>query len=338
MNKKIFPILLIIGVIVIIAIISFLIGIKKPAQEISEPVNFIIEPGSGVKHISQGLYNVGLIKSKYSFEIYVWLKNWDKKLQAGEYALNKNMSIKRIASLLAGGEALANEAAITIIEGWGRQEIDKYLAESGIISKDEFLENTKLITDEEKVQRSFLADAPANATLEGYLFPDTYKIFKDASVQDVINKMLNNFDSKLTGEMREEIQNQGKTIYEVITLASVIEKEVMEFEDMKMIADIFLKRLEIGQALQSDATVNFITKKGVTRPTAEDLAIDHPYNTYKYRGLPPGPIANPGLNAIKAVIYPTPNKYYYFLTTPEGEVIYSVTYEEHLQNKRKHYP
>ncbi|OGY89834.1 MAG: hypothetical protein A2927_01170 [Candidatus Komeilibacteria bacterium RIFCSPLOWO2_01_FULL_45_10] len=145
--------------------------------------------------------------------------------------------------------------------------------------------------------------------------------------------MLDNFGAKLTQEMRVDIKNAGKSIFEVITLASIIEKEVRTEQDMKMVADIFNKRLEQGIALQSDATVNYVTGKGLVQPTAADIAVDNLYNTYKYRGLPPGPIANPGLKAIKAAIYPTPNQYYYFLTTAEGEVIYSQTYQEHLKNK-----
>ena len=136
--------------------------------------------------------------------------------------------------------------------------------------------------------------------------------------------------------MREEIKKQGKTIFEVVSLASIIEREVPNDEDKKMIADIFLKRLNIGMALQSDATINFITGKGMTQPTYDDLKIDSLYNSYLYPGLPPGPISNPGLSSIEAVIYPISNNYYFFLTTKEGEVIYSVDYDEHLRNKAKY--
>lgn len=337
MKNKILYILIIIGIAVLAMAVSFYASINKPALVNDTQVNFLIEPGQGVKQISQNLYEQELIKDKFYFEVYVWLKDWEGGLQAGEYVLNKNMSIKEIARRLSGGEATGQELSVTIIEGWDRPDVDKYLTESKIIVAGEFLENTIIISNNERTEWNFLADAPASATLEGYLFPDTYKIYKDATVNDVIKKMLNNFNSKLTAQMRQEIKKQGKTIFEVITLASIIEKEVMNSEEMKMISDIFLKRLKIGQGLESDATVNFITGKGVTRPSLEDLAIEHPYNTYKHRGLPPGPIANPGINAIKAAIYPTPNQYYYFLTTSEGEVIYSVTYEEHLKNRRMYY-
>jgi len=156
------------------------------------------------------------------------------------------------------------------------------------------------------------------------------------SEEDLIKKTLNNFDKKLKASTRDEISKQGKTIFEVLTLASIIEREVPNKVDKKMIADIFLKRLKVGIGLQSDATINYVTGKGLAQPSYADLEIDSPYNTYKYRGLPPGPISNPGIDSIEAVVYPTSNDYYYFLTTHEGEVIYSIDYDEHLTNKAKY--
>jgi UPF0755 protein len=183
---------------------------------------------------------------------------------------------------------------------------------------------------------SFLEDAASSATLEGYLYPDTYFIDGSTSLETLVAKALNNFDKKLTADLRQEISRQGKTIFEIVTLASVVEREVSAATDKKMVADIFWKRIEAGIGLQSDATVNFVTGKGLAQPTYADLEIDSPYNTYKYRGLTPGPISNPSIETIEAVIYPTTNEYYYFLTTPEGEAIYSKTYDEHLQNKYKY--
>ena len=182
----------------------------------------------------------------------------------------------------------------------------------------------------------FLTDAPESASLEGYIFPDTYYIDSQKGVETLIIKSLNNFDQKLSEDIRQEISNQGKTIFEVITLASIVEREVPSLSDKKKVADIFLKRLSADIGLQSDATINYITGKGLTQPSYADLQIDSPYNTYKYRGLPPGPIANPGFDSIIAVVYPASNPYYYFLTTKDGEVIYSRTYEEHLDNKEKY--
>jgi UPF0755 protein len=181
-----------------------------------------------------------------------------------------------------------------------------------------------------------LEDAPASATLEGYIFPDTYFVDSYTSTNDFIAKALNNFEKKLTPELREEIASQGKTIFEVVNLASIVEREVPAYADKKMIADIFLKRLDINMGLQSDATINFITGKGTTQPSLDDLETESPYNTYKYRGLPPGPISSPGIDSIEAVVYPTANPYYFFLTTDEAETIYGVTHDDHVENKNKY--
>ena len=228
-----------------------------------------------------------------------------------------------------------NEDCFRIIEGWDNKEVSAYLVDKNFLSENGFTEaagaDSPLIKEFD-----FLQDKPANVDLEGYLFPDTYRIFKNSDSYDIIRKMLANFNAKLTPELRQEIVKQKKSFFEVLTLASIIEKEVSEPEDMKMVADIFYKRLKAGIALQSDATVNYATGKSLIQPTYQDLSVNSLYNTYKYPGLPPGPISNPGINALKAAIYPTPNPYYYFLTSKDQQVIYSKTYEEHLANKNKY--
>lgn len=230
---------------------------------------------------------------------------------------------------------ISPEQTITIIEGWRLEEIAKYLEEQGLVFQKDFL---ALAINPAPLMAAypFLAERTGGASLEGYLFPDTYRVFKSTSAQEVIGKMLDNFDKKLTPELREKIKASKRSIFEAVILASIVEKEVRTPEDMKMVADVFIKRLKSGIALRSDATVNYITGKGLVQPTLTDTKIDNLYNTYLYQGLPPGPIANPGFNALAAVIEPTANPYYYFLTTSSGQVIYSKTYEEHLQNKRKY--
>jgi len=223
---------------------------------------------------------------------------------------------------------------VTLLEGWTRG-LMKDTLEAAELDHTKFMSLSSSVNNFQDAY-DFLEDAPGSASLEGYIFPDTYFIDASTGEEGLIKKALNNFDRKLTRELREEIDRQGKTIFEVVTLASIVEREVPSYDDKQMIADIFLKRLEAGIGLQSDATVNYVTGKGLAQPTLDDLAIDSPYNTYKYRGLPPGPISNPGIDSIKAVIYPTSNDYYYFLTTKEGEVIYSIDYEEHLDNKAKY--
>lgn len=299
----------------------------------SDEKTFVVREGQGVNEISQELYDVNLIKNKFVFETWLWIKKSEGKIIAGVYQVPKNISIRHLSNLFMIGPGQA-QYAVTLLEGWTR-DLMKDTLEAAEIDANRFIDLSSKASDWQSIY-DFLSDAPSEASLEGYIFPDTYFVDKSTSEEDLIKKTLNNFDRKLNQDFRDEIARQDKTIFEVITLASIIEREVPNKEDKKMIADIFLKRLEAGIGLQSDATVNYVTGKGLAQPSYDDLKIDSPYNTYKYRGLPPGPIANPGLDSIEAVIYPTKNDYYYFLTTKEGEVIYSINYEEHLNNKAKY--
>lgn len=334
MFKLIKLLFLLIVIAVIAGFIFYNYQITAPMSRSSEIINFEIKNGEGASQISLNLYQRGLIRNQFYFEAYVWLHGLERNFIAGLHEVSAQLNIGEIVrKLTSPGDS---EISITILEGWNNREIAGYLAENNLINEEEFLNLIGKNLGQFVGEYDFLTDKPTSVDLEGYLFPDTYRVFKNATADEIVKKMLDNFDRKLDQEQRAEIKGQGKSIFEIITLASIIEKEVRAGEEMKMVADIFNKRLKQGIALQSDATVNYVTGKGLVQPTSEDIAIDNPYNTYKYRGLPPGPIANPGLTAIKAAIYPTPNQYYYFLTTPDGQVIYSKTYDEHLMNKAKY--
>jgi len=167
--------------------------------------------------------------------------------------------------------------------------------------------------------------------------PDTYRVYADADLkEEVLAKIFNNLEGKITAEMRSEIKNQGRSFYEILTMASMVEREAQAEEDMKMVADIFWRRLDMNWALQSCATVNYITGKNDPGVTNVDRAIDSPYNTYLHPGLPAGPIGNPGLNAIKATIYPTSNDNWYFMSGKDGEMYYGRTLDEHNTNVYKY--
>ncbi|MFA5023758.1 MAG: endolytic transglycosylase MltG [Patescibacteria group bacterium] len=247
------------------------------------------------------------------------------------------------------------ETTVKILEGWNNREIGQYLAGLGPWPAQEFLtivgspqvdyrqaKGQTLPTDFSE-QFSFLKDKPEYYGLEGYLFPDTYRVYATSTTREVVEKILANFDKKLTSTMRADIEKQGKTIYEIVTLASIIEKEAPlnyaadDNREARIISGIFWNRLKIGQALQSDATLSYIFGDNNPQHSGRELENDSLYNTYKYRGLPPGPICNPGLLAIEAAIYPLLTDYNYFLTpTDSREVIFSKTYTEHLQNKYKY--
>ncbi len=324
----------------IFSLILFWHFLVSPANTISADKNFIIAKGEGVNQISRNLYDQKLIKSMFYFETYVWLKKIQADFLAGEYLLNTQMNIKEVTEILTSGKVLNKEKNIKIIEGWKISDINQYLADEAIITDDSFLNLARNKVSDWQLAAAkpeFLSDLPSAANLEGFLFPDTYRIFEDATAQDIIVKMLDNFDKKLVPEMREAIRKQGKTIYEIVIMASVIEKEVKKTEDMKVVSGIFWNRIKNGQPLQSCATLAYVLGVNKKQYTLEDTEIISPYNTYQNNGLPPGPIANPGLNAINAAINPIYTDYNYFLNRfDNGETIFSRTYEEHLINKNKY--
>lgn len=293
-----------------------------------------IQPGIGSRGIADVLKKEGAIRSKWIFVFYISMTGGVSSLKPGNYVFVKESIAQIVRDLIRGG---TNEISITIPEGWSVKDIAEYLERKGIIPGGEFLkfnngQHPVLTID----KFDFLADKPKRAGLEGYLFPDTYRIFKEASPEDIATKMLENFGKKLTPDLREEIARQKKTIFEIVVMASLIEKEAASDEDRAVISGILWKRLKIGMALQVDASVNYITGKKTPSISKEDAAIDSSYNTYKYPGFPVGPIANPGLSAIRSAIYPEESSYLYYLHTPDGRTIFSKTLEEHNEAKARY--
>jgi UPF0755 protein len=207
------------------------------------------------------------------------------------------MNVKEIAKIITSGKI--KTVKITIPEGYTIKDIEEKL-------------NIKI----------------ENKALEGYLFPDTYYLPFGFLAEDLIKVMRENFENKIA-PYKKDIEARGKTIHQILTLASLLEKEVKTKEDKELVAGILWKRLKFGMPLQVDATITYLTGKKTTKIGKEDLEIDSPYNTYKYKGLPPGPICNPGLESILAAIYPEESDYWYYLSTPEGKTIFSKTLKEH---------
>ncbi|PJE75621.1 endolytic transglycosylase MltG [Candidatus Uhrbacteria bacterium CG10_big_fil_rev_8_21_14_0_10_48_11] len=315
---------------------TFAGGIFRSPGGDASPVHFVITKNENLGSIAQDLREKGLIVSTRTFEAYVWLRGWSRSLQAGEYTLGYDLNVRELAQILASGSDAASERTITIIEGWTIDDIARYLEKQGVVTADDFRQALDRLADHETV--SVLADKPASASLEGYLFPDSYRIFKGASADEVASKMLNTLDQKLAPDLRSAIAKRGQSIFTTLTVASILEKEIRDPADLPIAADVIYKRLGVGELLQSDATLNYLLATGNKKPqlTFEDLKNPSSYNTYVHPGLPPGPIANPGLAAIKAAIYPDTNDYWYFLTDKEGHTHFAKDYETHLANKRKY--
>lgn len=303
-------------------------------------VRINIPQGYGSRAIGASLREQHLIRSKWAFVLYATAREKASSLKSGSYAFNGLITIPELVDALVAGERYPNERVITIPEGWDERDIGRYLSTEGIIAEEAWWKiagypavdyRTATRTSPPRdlsAAFTFLRDKPAGAGLEGYLYPDTYRIWRNATPEDILAKMLTNFGEKLTPELRASIALQKKTIFAVITIASLVEKESGTDTERPVIAGILWKRLERNIPLQVDASVNYVTGKRGT-PSGADLKTLSPFNTYANAGLPLGPIANPGISSIRAAIFPKASPYLYYLHTPDGRIIYSKNLEEH---------
>lgn len=297
-------------------------SLLKPVGNSGDQVEFVVEKGEGVSSIAERLQKEGLIKNSLAFQILVRVSGIGSSIQAGRFYVSSNMGAKELAATLTHGVL---ERKITVIEGWRVEEIADYLEKetNGKIKGSEFLKYAK----------------------EGYMFPDTYRISEDASAEDISKIMTDNFNRKVDETVTKNLPKNGLNLKDVVILASIVEREVRFSEDRPIVAGILLRRLADGQALETDATVQYALgyQKGKNggiwwkkELTVDDLAINSPYNTRKVAGLPPGPICNPGLDSIKAAINPTDTKFWFYLSDKDGKMHYAVTLEEHNDNVRKY--
>lgn len=306
------------------AVLAWGIFVPKSFTE-QEPVVYNAESGTGQAQIASDLESQGLIKSTFFFKLYSFVTGNAGKLQAGIYDFSPSMSTAAIIDRLVKGDVMKNK--VVVLEGWNINDIAKYVDAKKFYFKKEFLAASKAdYTDE----FPFLKNRPKDAGLEGYLFPDTYTVPAHIMPQDFIKAALANFDKKMTPKLREEITKQKKTVFQIITMASILEKEVQSLDDKKVVAGILWKRINSGMPLQVDSTVNYATGKSEPRVSLKDLKIDSKYNTYKYLGLPAGPISNPGMSSILAAIYPTKSEYWFYLSADgTGATVYSRTFSDH---------
>ncbi|TAL18950.1 endolytic transglycosylase MltG [Patescibacteria group bacterium] len=261
-----------------------------------------------------------------------------RSFHPGIFLIPRRASVRQIIRILSAKGRV--EVTATIPEGSSLREVAVILLKAGLIENAEsFLAITgqpAQLSSPPKISPDdfpFLKEKPGSISLEGYLFPDTYRFFADARPEEIARKLLATFEKK-NADFRETAGRSGFTFHEILTLASIVESEVRSDEDRRLVADIFSRRLKAGIPLQADSTVNYVSGKKSVFTSAAARAADNPWNTYKYRGLPPGPIGNPGSAAIRAVLERKPNVFWYFLTAPDGKVYYARTLEEHVLNKK----
>jgi len=301
----------------------------------SQTVLLTILEGESVRDVGERLEKEGVVASAILFRIMVALEGYEGQLVAGDYELEKGMPTVQVIDRLHKG--ITSPLVVTVIEGMRAEEIADIMQREGVTSSQAFLEAI-----EGSYDFAFLRNKPVSANLEGYLFPDTYFFGRTTTAEDAVKQMLENFDSKFSDELRQEATNAGLSLHTVVILASIVEREAQVAEERPIIAGVFLRRLRLGIPLEADPTVQYAVannpesvaeygywKKDLTR---EDLEIDSPYNTYRSWGLPPRPIANPGLDSIVAVVRPAQTNYLYFVAKPDGSHSFAETLEEHLAN------
>ncbi len=303
--------------------------LRTPASTDSTPVIFVIERGETAESIARRLYQEGLIRDADLFRMLARYKGVDSRLEAGQYTLRRNMTMEEILEAFGHGTVPAN--IVTILEGWRLEEVAEHLGQKGLADAAEF----QRLAKEGQFQRDFLSSRPSGASLEGYLFPDTYQLALDFKAADIINLMLDNFGRKVTPDLRAAAQQQNMSLHEAITLASIVEREAVIPAEEPLIAGVYVNRLARKWPLQADPTVQYALgyqSKEQTwwkkRVYFVDLELDSPYNTYKYAGLPPGPICNPGLSAIQAAVNPEKTEYMFFVAKGDGSHAFAKTAEE----------
>ena len=299
-------------------------SVSKSSHDLDQKIYITVKPGMDADAIAGQLLAHGVIDSKFSFWWQVKTGGLQDKFKAGTYLLHPGMKTEDAIGKLISGETTSIK--FTIPEGFGIKEIAERLSDEGLVDKEKFLKLAKDYAPYDYVEKH----EHARYAAEGFLFPDTYEIQSDVSEKEIMAMMARDFDQRLTKKLRARAEEMNLSIYDLVTLASLVEKEARYEEDRPIIAQVFFKRLRIGMPLQSDTTLQYLLDAPKENVSIADTKMESPYNTYQNYGLPPGPIASPGMAAIEAVLYPADTDYLYFVADRQGHNHYSNTYAEHL--------
>ncbi len=323
----------------------FSVILRQRYEELITPIGddptsviFVVEPGETASGIAARLEEEGFISDASLFKTYVRFHKLDQNLEAGEHTLRKTMTMEDVAAELL--YATLREIQVTILPGWRLEQIAEMLAESTSINPDEFL----LVARTGVFNYAFLVDRPAGASLEGYLMADTYRIPTTASATDLITILLEMFGARITADMQRQAQGQGLSIHQWVTLASIVEREALLDSERPIVASVYLNRIaaklpEADGYLRADPTFQYARGRDAVGKwwggfMVDDVKnLDNRYNTFLYKGLPPGPICSPSLQSLKAVVMPAQTDYLYFYAKGDGSHAFAKTYEEHLRNQ-----
>lgn len=329
-NKKRLGIIGAISIIFVLCISVFIFTQIGPYNK-NNTQGIVVEipQGSTTNTISDILYKNNLIKNKVMFKISVKLSNKAQQFKAGKYLFNQTYSNKQIINDLSLGKIYNDGIKITIPEGSTSREIVSILVDKKLGNEDSY---EALISNPKEFYNDFkFLEEDDITSLEGFLYPSTYYFDENSSEKEVLSTMLSQFNKVYTDKLRDRQKELNMTTEQVVNLASIVEKEAILDKDRPIIASVFYNRLEIGMPLQSDATIQYIFKERKKIVTYKDLEIDSPYNSYKNKGLPPTPISSPGIESIKATLYPEKTDYLYFVAKMDGGNNYSKNYEDHLK-------
>jgi len=316
------------GSLAIILIVVGLLFFKAslPMSDNTQPQVFEVKSGMTLKQVSQELFRQNLIRSANAFQAIALIQDKEKLIKVGEYYISPSMLPAEILQRITSGKTVLH--SITIPEGYRITEIANLLEEKDLADKNIFLQEAKNVE---------LLEGIPTSSLEGYLFPDTYHFGKRTTEAAIINKMVETFKERaLKQEFLKRAEDLGLSYHEIITLASLIEKETGKDSERKQISSVFHNRLKKNMLLQTDPTVIYVIDIFDGNIRKRDLNIDSPYNTYRYKGLPPGPIANPGLKSIIAALYPATTSNLYFVSKQDGSHKFSATLNEHNRAVQKY--
>ncbi len=309
------------------------------AAGVGQEITFVVKDQETVDSVAQRLHQEGLIRSPTYFKIKMRLTNSDAKLKAGQFKLRKGMSVNQIIEALTGGSSdTVNVVNVRFQEGWRTEQYAEKLVEVGLLqSTDQFMSAVK----SGQWSEDFLASRPSGATLEGYLFPDTYQFRADATPEEIIDKLLQNFGERVPPEERAKAQALGLNFHQVLTIASIVEREAAVDSERPIIASVYYNRIKQGMPLEADPTVQYaLGQPGNWWPELkpEDLQVTSPYNTYHQPGLPPGPICNPSLKSIDAALNPAKTDYLFFVAKNDGSGTHAFakTLQEQNENIQKY--
>ncbi len=316
-RTKMFVWVFLIMVLVGIGVLGLIYSTKFPApKDFPQDTILNIEEGTTLKEVARILEEGHIIRSKTIFQTFAIILGGDRSIVAGYYGFKEAIPVYEVARRVARGDRQIPQFKITIPEGYTRAQMaEAFSLKFPEFNKTLFLEKTK--------------------DKEGFLFPETYFFFPFSTEDSVIKKMSDTFTKRME-KFKTELSASLYSEKDIITMASIIEKEAKGDHDRAIISGILWKRMQRGIPLQVDATFMYINGKQSSELTLKDLAIDSKYNTYKYKGLPPGPIASPGEESIRATLYPEESPYLFYLHSDDGQVYFARTYEEHLQNKKKY--